>query len=145
MWFLHSFGTFYTRVYCTFKFSISGKLWQGVSMLPAAADEPAATTTTTTIPAVLTAPATDIIEVVTNDEITINFMQIKGQNKFCWPKQVDRLAVPRCDILCVLGSLFQSKRFRTLSKLDKFGCCIWQMVRGLRCNIQCLTDISLYL
>ena len=50
------------------------------------------------------------------DELFVKFMQIKGINKFCWPKHDDKLSVLRCDVLCALSPPFQSKRFMEFDK-----------------------------
>jgi len=52
------------------------------------------------------------------DELLVKFMQIKGINKFCWPKRDDMLSVPCSDVLCVLSPPHQCKRFVEFDKLD---------------------------
>ena len=43
-----------------------------------------------------------IVEEVKDDEVLVKFMQVKGDNKFVWPRRDDKLAVPMTDILCVI-------------------------------------------
>ena len=53
-----------------------------------------------------------------DEEFIIKFMETKGHNKFCWPKRIDKLGVPSCDVLCVISPPTECKRFWTLSKAD---------------------------
>jgi len=59
-----------------------------------------------------------VIEKLCGDEVDVNFMQIKGVNKFAWPARQDRLLVPWCDILCGVSPLMCNKRFHEMSKVD---------------------------
>ena len=57
------------------------------------------------------------------NEATVKFMEIKGQNKFSWPKVDDRLPVIMNDILCVVLPPKQYKRFWSLTNLDYAKSC----------------------
>jgi len=57
------------------------------------------------------------------NEATVKFMEIKGQNKFSRPKKDDRLPIIMNDILCVVLQPKQYKHFWSLSNLDYAKSC----------------------
>jgi hypothetical protein len=59
-----------------------------------------------------------VIEKLCGDEVYVNFMQIKGVNKFAWPQRPDRLLVPWCDILCDVSPLVQNKNVFEMYKVE---------------------------
>ena len=60
----------------------------------------------------------DVVEEVKDDEMLVKFMQVKGDNKFVWPRRDDKLAVPMTDILCVLSKPTSFRRFYSFEKTD---------------------------
>jgi len=57
------------------------------------------------------------------NEATVKFIKIKGQNKFSWPKKDDRLPIIMNDILCVVLPPKQYKHFWSLSNLHYAKSC----------------------
>lgn len=55
---------------------------------------------------------------LSHDELSIDFMEIKGLNKFSWPSHKDIFSVPIIDVLCCVGEPCECKRFHVLSKFD---------------------------
>jgi len=52
------------------------------------------------------------------NEVFVNFLEAKGQNKFSWPKFADKLSVPVVDVIAVLTKLSKSKRYWKLSQSE---------------------------
>jgi len=59
------------------------------------------------------------IEKTIRDDISVQFMEIKGINKFRWPEKEDRLIVPLDDVLCMVDEpTVLSQRHMKLSSYD---------------------------
>ncbi len=52
------------------------------------------------------------------EEVSLDFLQIKGANKFSWPTHPNIQPIPITDVLCCITKPVECKRFWVMSKLD---------------------------